>query len=183
VARPSDGTAAAVLDLVLGRPPTLGAGRLLSVDGPSGSGKTTLAERVAALAPGARVVHVDDLVHGWDGLPEVSAHLAELLRPLAAGRPGSFPRYDWVAGRPGGTVSVQPAALVVVEGVGSGSRSIADLVTALVWVEADPAVRMARGFERDGEAYRPHWERWAAAEDAHFGRHGTRERADLVVRT
>ena len=35
--------------------------------------------------------------------------------------------------------------------------------------------------ERDGEAYRPHWERWASQEAAHFAADGTRNRADLRV--
>jgi len=183
VARPSDGTAQAVLDLLLARPATLGAGRLLSIDGPSGSGKTVLADAVAGLVPGARVVHVDDLVPGWDGLPEVAAHLDVLLRPLASGRAGSYPRYDWVSGGPGGTVQVEPAPLLVVEGVGAGAPSVADLVTLLVWVDADEDVRRARGIERDGETYRAYWERWAAAEQVLFAEHGNRARADLVVRT
>jgi hypothetical protein len=42
---------------------------------------------------------------------------------------------------------------------------------------------MQPGIARDGEAYRPHWERWAAQERAHFAAEGTRERADLRLRT
>jgi hypothetical protein len=34
---------------------------------------------------------------------------------------------------------------------------------------------------RDGVGYRPHWRAWAAAERAHHGREGTRERADVLV--
>lgn len=181
--RPSDGTAAAVLDLLLARPATLGDGRLLCVDGPSGSGKTTLAAAVAAAVPAARVVHMDDLFEGWSGLPTVDAQLDGLLRPLLAGRPGTYRRFDWVADRFAETVTVEPAGLLVLEGVGSGSLRTADLATLLVWVEADRDVRMARGLERDGEAYRPYWEQWALAEQEHFAAHRTRERADLVVRT
>ena len=173
--------ARAVLDLVDARSPTLGAGRLLCIDGPAGSGKTTLATAVADLAPACHVVHMDDLYPGWDGLPQVGAQLAGLLRPLAEGRPGRYRRYDWHAGVFAETVTVEPAALLVLEGVGSGSRGTADLVTALVWVEAAYDLRMRRGLERDGEAFAPHWEAWAAAEDEHFARERTRERADLVV--
>jgi hypothetical protein len=36
---------------------------------------------------------------------------------------------------------------------------------------------------RDGETYRPNWERWAASERELFERDRTRERADLVVDT
>jgi len=170
--------AARVLDLTRSRPPTLGTGRLICVDGPAGSGKTTLA---AAL--GAPVVHMDELIEGWHGLRTVDAQLDGLLRPHASGRPGSYRRYDWVAGAYAETVVVPPAPLLVLEGVGAGSLVIAGLVTVLVWVEADHDVRMARGIERDGDAFAPYWEMWAAEESEEFVRNRTRERADLLLRT
>ncbi|MFC7497256.1 MULTISPECIES: uridine kinase family protein [unclassified Nocardioides] len=179
MARPSD----AVLGLLEARPATLGAGRLLCVDGPAGSGKTTLATEVARVSPGARVVHMDDLFEGWTGLPTVDAQLDGLLHPLAAGRPGSYRRYDWIAGAFAETVTVSPVPLLVLEGVGSGSLGTASLATVLVWVEAAYDVRMRRGIERDGEAFAPYWEQWAGAEAEHFARHRTRERADLFVTT
>lgn len=54
-------------------------------------------------------------------------------------------------------------------------------LTALVYVEAPPELRYERGIERDGEAFRPHWERWAAQEDVLFHRERTRDRADVVI--
>jgi uridine kinase len=174
-------TAARVLDLVRSRPATLGRGRLVSIDGPAGAGKTTLAEEIAALAPGALVVHMDDLYEGWNGLPEVSRQLAGLLRPLAERLPGSYRRYDWAAGAWAETVTVQPTDLLVLEGVGSGCRTQDDLIGVLVWVEAPYEQRMRRGIERDGEAFAPHWQAWAEAEELLFARHRTRQRADLVV--
>ena len=51
----------------------------------------------------------------------------------------------------------------------------------LVWVEAPYDVRLRRGLERDGDAFAPHWEQWAADEAALFARERTRERADVVV--
>jgi uridine kinase len=174
-------TAARVLDLVRSRPATLGRGRLVSIDGPAGAGKTTLAEEISALAPGALVVHMDDLYEGWNGLPEVSRQLAGLLRPLAERLPGSYRRYDWAAGAWAETVTVQPTDLLVLEGVGSGCRTQDDLIGVLVWVEAPYEQRMRRGIERDGEAFAPHWQAWAEAEELLFARHRTRQRADLVV--
>jgi uridine kinase len=173
--------AAVALELARSRPPTLGAGRLICVDGPAGSGKTTLAQELADLAPAARVVHMDDLYPGWDGLPLVDAQLESLLRPLAAGQDGSYRRYDWHMGRFAETVSMPPVDLLVVEGVGSGSSRIEDLVTVLVWVQAPYDTRMRRGIERDGDAFAPHWEAWARAEDNLFARERTAERADLAV--
>jgi uridine kinase len=166
-----------LLARVLALPPTLGGGRLVCIDGPAGSGKTTL----AASFGDARVVHMDDLYPGWDGLPQVDAQLATLLRPLATGRPGTYRRYDWYAGAFAETVTVDPVPLLVLEGVGSGASGFGDLHTLLVWVEAPHDVRMRRGIERDGDAFAPHWEQWARDEAALFARERTRERADVVL--
>ena len=174
-------TASIVLSLLAERPPTLGEGRLVCIDGPAGSGKTTLAAAVAAERPAARVVHMDDLYDGWDGLPRLTAQLDGLLRPLARGEAGSYRRYDWHAGRYAETVTVAPGPLLVLEGVGSGSRAHADLITVLSWVEAEPDLRLRRGLERDGATLADRWRRWAADEDRLFRREGTEERADLVV--
>lgn len=175
--------AADLLDLARSRAATLGAGRLVCIDGPAGSGKTTLAAAIAALAPEARVVHMDDLYDGWRGLPRVADQLSGLLRPLAAGEPGRYRRYDWEVGAFAETVEVGPVPLLVLEGVGSGVAAHADLITALAWVEAPTAVRMRRGLDRDGEHARPYWEQWQVDEAALFSREGTRARADLVVDT
>jgi uridine kinase len=177
------GQAATLLELARSRPPTLGAARLVCIDGPAGSGKTTLAAGLTALEPGARVLHMDDLYEGWQGLAKVSDQLGELLRPLADGRAGSYRRYDWHAGRFVETVVVEPLPLLVIEGVGSAARAHADLVTALAWVEAPWPERLRRGLERDGEAMRPEWEQWQVDEAALFEREGTRGRADLIVDT
>jgi hypothetical protein len=173
--------ASVVLSLLEARPPTLGDGRLLCVDGPAGSGKTTLAGAVAARRPEARVIHMDDLYDGWDGLPRLTAPLAGLLRPLARGEAGSYRRYDWHAGRFAETVTVPPGSLLVLEGVGSGSRAHADLITVLAWVEVAPDLRLRRGLARDGIALADRWRQWTVDEELLFRREGTAERADLLV--
>ena len=171
-----------LLELLAGRPPTLGEGRLLCIDGPAGSGKSTLAEAVAARPDSkARVLHMDDLFPGWSGLPRIDDQLDDLLTPLGHGRAGRYRRYDWLAGEFAETVTVDPVPLLVLEGVGSGSSRFADLQTVLVWVEAPYDLRLQRGLARDGEAFAPHWEQWATDEQELFAREGTRERADLVV--
>lgn len=172
----SPATVGTVLDLLPGRD-----GALVCVDGPAGSGKTTLADALVAAVDGAVVVHTDDLLAGWDGLPGLPASLSRLLEPLAAGRAGRYRRYDWDAGRYAEEVAVAPAPLVVVEGVGSGSLPTARLADLLVWVEAPVELRMRRGLERDGDAFAPYWVAWAAAEERLFAEQRTRERADLVV--
>lgn len=173
---------AEVLALALSRPPTLGTGRLICLDGPAGAGKSTLADELRA-ASGATVVPLDAMYDGWDGLPGIGASLDLLLRPLAAGQPGSYRRYDWHAGAFTETVTIAPTELLVLEGVGSGSRVIADLITLLVWLDAAHDVRKRRALDRDGDAFAPQWEAWAEAEASHFEREETRARADVRLAT
>ncbi len=174
-------TARSVLAEVRRRPTTLGSGRLLCLDGPSGAGKTTLATAVSRLERESRVVHMDALYDGWDGLATVGTQLGTLLGPLAHDEPGRYRRYDWAAGAYAGTLRVPPRPLLVLEGVGAWSPAYADLVTLLVWVEAPADVRLARAVARDGADAEPHLRRWAASERAHLDRLGTRQHADLVV--
>ena len=180
---------AEVADLVvwstLLKPPTLGPGRLVCVDGRAGSGKSTLGGAVcdAAKAAGsAHLLHVDDMLDGWSGLPKVASSIdRDVLRPLAEGRAGTYRRYDWEQARFAEEHRVEPVDLLVLEGVGSGASAYADLVTTLVWVDAPPDLRLARGIARDGEGLREHWLRWMEDEDELFLQERTRDRADMLV--
>ncbi len=156
---------------------------VVAVDGPSGSGKTVLGTAVAARLD-APLVHMDDLFPGWDGLVEAPALLAtQVLEPLARGERAAYRRWDWHRDGWAEEVEVPSTQLLVVEGCGSSVGPAARYVAVAVWVEAERAERMRRGLARDGESYRPHWERWAAQEDVLFGADRTRERADVLVRT
>lgn len=167
---------------VVAAPPRCGRTRLVCVDGPSGSGKTVLAARLARALGNPPVLHLDDLYPGWDGLAEVVSLVHDqVVAPLAACRAARYRRYDWERGTYAEEYDLGTPPLLVVEGVAAGSRPIAAHAVLLVWVEALRAERFRRGIERDGEAYRPHWERWARQEDAHFAAQDTRGRADLRV--
>jgi hypothetical protein len=172
----------AVLDHALSRPPSLGAGRLVCIDGLAGAGKTTLATGLAALAP-VQLIHTDELLEGWGGLPGLGATIERLLRPLAAGEPSSWTRWDWHASRWAGDHPLSPGGLLVLEGVGSAPARVDDLVTTLVWVEAPRGERFRRGRARAGAGWRPQWERWLDDEADLHARERTRERADLLLRT
>jgi uridine kinase len=179
-------TADAVLDLALARPARLGRGRLVCVDGPAGSGKSTLAEALGQVARERRLtattVHTDDVLVGWDGLDRLGPRLRrDVVDPLASGEPGGYRRYDWVRATLAEHVPVPPVDLLVLEGVGSAHLGYADLVAALVWVEAPPAVRRARGLARDGEELMPFWDTFVGDEDRLHAAERTRARADLVV--
>lgn len=153
----------------------------MCIDGPTGSGKTTLAGSLEAA--GHTVLHTDEMLEGWGGLPGLPGTVTRLLDPLSRGEEGRWRRWDWVADGWAGTHVVRPGGVLVLEGTGSWSPRIASLVTVLVWVEAAPDTRLARGLARDGEAARPHLERWRRAEAQHFADNDTRSHAHLVVDT
>jgi uridine kinase len=181
--RPLNGTFADLAAQVLAAPARLGEVRLVCIDGPAGSGKTTFAGRLAdALGTGAAVVHMDDIYAGWT-LTGGSARLAAgVLRPLAAGQPGCYHRYDWVAERFDDIPTPVPVPeVLVVEGCGSCPRSVDRWTTLRIWVEAPAPLRLARGLTRDGTHLDPHWRRWQTMESAVFAAEDTCARADLRV--
>lgn len=179
--------------------PSVGDVRLVCVDGPSGSGKTTLASALAqALAPtfgDVPVVHGDELYEGWAvvaGAPDrVTAFdvLSQrvdtwLLERWRHGYAGTHPRWDWYADRWGEPVDVPVSPVVVLEGVGLGARTLRARAVLTVWVEAaDDGVRLDRVLARDGEALRAEMEGWLLDEAAWHRHDGTREGADVELRT
>lgn len=161
------------------------------IDGRSGSGKTSLAAQlVGHLHAQGRAVQqlcVEDLYPGWDGLAEGSRAVAEVL---ATGR---YQRYDWVRGEFAEWVElvadssapradrVDAIPVLVVEGCGAVTRESIAAATAWAertgrgivfsaWLDVPAEVRRSRALARDGEMFRPHWERWAAQEEALFAR-------------
>lgn len=160
-------------------------GGVLLIDGRSGSGKTTLAEHTANTT-GAQVLHVEELYPGWDGLAAGSAAVARALEH------GRYHRYDWIAERFTDHVTLHPGPLIV-EGCGALTRANLRAARAWsqrhrldgvhgVWLELEDDERRRRALDRDGDTFAPHWYRWAAQEDAHFGRHRPWLLADQVRR-
>lgn len=172
-----------VLALARAAEPRCGETVVVAIDGPSGSGKSTLARRIVAEL-GCPLVPMDDLYPGWDGLSQaVELVTTQVLEPIARGERVTYQRWSWVRNTWVGHVEVPTARILVVEGCGSSVGLAGRHAAVRVWVEADLTTRMRRGIERDGETYRPHWERWARQEEALFAADRTRERADVVVWT
>jgi uridine kinase len=173
---------AALAERVRSAAPRCGTIRLVCIDGPSGSGKTTLAARLAAALGDPPVLHMDDIYPGWDGLAAAVPLLHDqVVAPLAAGRPACYRRYDWHRGEFAEVHDLGTPDVLIIEGAGCGARVIAERASLLLWIEAPRDERFRRGIARDGETYRPHWERWARQEAAHFAAESTACRADVRV--
>jgi hypothetical protein len=161
--------------------PRSGRTCVVAVDGRSGAGKTSLAAGLRAELA-APVVTLEELYGGWDGLERgIDLLVSEVLGPLSAGWAARVPRYDWGAGAWDAPWVLEPPAVLIVEGVGAGARRAAAYESALVWMEVPDSVRKSRALDRDGETFAPHWDAWAAQEDALLARERTPERADVVV--
>lgn len=150
------------------------AGRLILVDGTSGAGKTTLAESLAQ-ADGARLVHMDDLYAGWDGLAHATATLERILAERVLGVRPRWRRWDWDASDWGAEDSVAPESPLVVEGCGSVTAVTARRADRVLWLDGPEPVRRARILARDGDD--SWWEGWRRQE----ARHRIRHRPDLLA--
>jgi hypothetical protein len=129
-------------------------------------------------------VHLDVIYPGWDGLEAGIALVTEhVLEPLARGEQAAYPRWDWMRSRRGRTIHVPAASHLVLEGCGALVPPAAAFAAVRVWVDAPTEVRKQRALSRDGETYAPHWDRWAAQEDAVYAPVRPWAGAALVVRT
>lgn len=154
-----------------------GAPRLL-IDGRSGSGKTELARALVTELPHVQLVRLDDVYPGWSGLQEGSDYVREHV--LAAPVP-RWQRWDWTAGERAEWHDVDPARPIVIEGCGALSRANRELATSGVWVALDAETRKRRALNRDGAAYAPHWDAWAAQEQEFIERENPARLADIVI--
>jgi para-aminobenzoate synthetase len=176
-----ESVAVAVAEAARRAVPQCGRTRVLAVDGRSGAGKTSLAAGLRA-ALGAPVLALEELYGGWDGLERgIDLLVAAVLEPLSAGRTARVPRYDWIAAAWDTPWVLEPPGLLIVEGVGAGARRAAAYASVLVWMEAPESVRKKRALDRDGETFAPHWDMWAAQEDAMLAREHTPLRADFLI--
>lgn len=160
-----------------------GVPTLVLIDGRSGAGKSTFADALATRLDDAVIVRLDDVYPGWDGLRAGADIVCEhILRPLRHGEAARWPLWDWATDRPsGGEAVVASSPIVLVEGAGVLTPESAELADVTVWLDAPDAARKERALDRDGDTYRPHWERWADQEDAHLREHRPTELAQIVV--
>ncbi|MFE9849896.1 uridine kinase [Streptomyces sp. NPDC005576] len=162
--------------------PSLGPVRLVAIDGHAGSGKSTLATRLAAALGAAPVLRLDDLATHEELFAWTDRLHAQVLLPLSRGERARYAPYDWTARRFGPERTLDPAPVVLIEGVGAGRRFLRPWLAALWWMELDRETSWARGRRRDGPALNGFWDSWTVAEDEHFAEDPSRPYADSLVR-
>lgn len=157
---------------------------VLLIDGRSGAGKSSLARALVAQWPlrgRVQLVALDSIYPGWDGL-DAGVELARdlILTPHARGVVGVWQRWDWTIGETAEAHAVDPSLPLIVEGAGVLTPGTARLADVSVWLESPAASRRERALTRDGDTYRPHWDRWARQEQHHVLRDDPMRLATLV---
>jgi uridine kinase len=175
------------LAVVLSRVRALPGRPIIGIDGPGASGKSTLAARLAAAFGGCTVVHGDDFYHpsesrppeddiGVGGLFDLDRLRDQAVRPAREGRATRYQVYDWGLDRLTDWVEIPAEGPVIVEGVCCTEERLRHLYDLRLFVDADPAVRLARAMARDGEHMRRLWvDVWMPSED----RYVATQRPDL----
>jgi hypothetical protein len=159
-----------LVELIEAAEPRCGQVRVVAVDGGAAAGKSSLAAALAARLDCAAVLSTDTMLDGWAGQFSFWPRLrAGVLAPLAAGRPGSYRRYDWHAMRFAETVAVPVPRVLLVEGV-SAITACAGRLAVPIFLDVPRDVRERRWIERDGPPGQS-WQDWLDGEDRYFGEH------------
>ena len=158
---------------------------IILIDGRSGSGKSTLAALLQnqLFKDGEslpRLIHMDDLYEGWDGLQACVDYLQRLiLNPISSHRKASWQEFNCSTGERERWREFEGGTPLIVEGCGSLSRFAAEAADLKIWVESDDQVRYQRWLEREGND--EFFGKWAAQEVEFYARERSPELADLTV--
>lgn len=175
-----------------------GAPKLVHITGPVGAGKTTLSRQLLAQHVGA-LISTDHYLPDYSVVPphrrdepdEADLNLlAQNLNALSQRQPTHVPVWSFQTHRREGTQLVQPANLIVVEGLFALHPRIASLADVLVYVHAATDTRWSRweAIELRGErgmgvaAARQHFNTIAEPTFAKYAEH-YKSVAHLIVTT
>lgn len=141
----------------------LGPRAVVGVTGPVAAGKSTLARALLGETRGL-VVSTDHYLPDYERTPEhlrdlpESSDLARLARDLAelrAGRATEIPQWSFESHSRVGELRVEPAELIVVEGLHALHELARAHVDIAVYVEAPRDARWARAVAREQAGERP----------------------------
>ncbi|MGZ8178163.1 uridine kinase family protein [Williamsia sp. SKLECPSW1] len=160
---------------------------IVVIDGPSGAGKSTFADALmralSARRMHAALVRTDEFATWQDPAGWWSEMDREVLQAFRRGHDFRHRPRVWSGdvAEPGPRVWRRWEPLLVIEGVTSARRRIADRVAAALWLDGeDRETRLERAVARDGESARPHLRRWQEFEDGWFAVDRTRERCRVL---
>jgi dephospho-CoA kinase len=160
---------------------------IVLIDGRAGSGKSTLAEKLqqqlfrdGESAP--RVIHMDNIFEGWEGLSLGSDYLVRfILNPLARKEAASWQDWSWVRNERSSWREFSGGTPLIVEGCGSLTERSKEHADISIWLEASEETRRERWLKR--ERHLDKFDFWAAQELDFYAREKSKSLADLVFAT
>jgi uridine kinase len=160
---------------------------IILIDGRAGSGKSTFAEKLqqqlfreGESAP--RVIHMDNIFEGWDGLALGSDYMVRfILQPLARRETASWQDWSWVKNQRSSWREFSGGTPLIVEGCGSLTQRSKEHADISIWLEASEEVRRERWIQR--ERHLEKFDFWAAQELDFYAREKSQSLADLVIKT
>jgi adenylate kinase family enzyme len=160
---------------------------IVLIDGKAGSGKSTFAEslqqqlfRDGESAP--RVIHMDNIFEGWDGLALGSDYMVRfILQPLARQETASWQDWSWVKNQRSSWREFSGGTPLIVEGCGSLTERSKEHADICIWLEASEETRRERWIQR--ERHLEKFDFWAAQELDFYAREKSQSLADLVIKT
>lgn len=166
---------------------------IVLIDGRAGAGKSLFAQELAnayfkSEKQAARVISMDDLYPGWEGLASGSIYLlTQILTPLFQGKTANWQIWNWAEDRReaddqvNGHREFSGGTALIVEGCGSISRLTSELADITIWIEADTQVRKNRFHQRDSGKFDGYFAIWSAQEDEFYEKEKSLELAQLVI--
>ena len=160
---------------------------IVLIDGRAGSGKSTFAEalqqqlfRDGESAP--RVIHMDNIFEGWDGLALGSDYMVRfILQTLARRETASWQDWSWVKNQRSSWREFSGGTPLIVEGCGSLTERSKEHADISIWLEASEETRRERWIQR--ERHLEKFDFWAAQELDFYAREKSQSLADLVIKT
>jgi pantothenate kinase len=160
---------------------------IILIDGRAGSGKSTFAKalqqqlfRDGESAP--RVIHMDNIFEGWDGLALGSDYMVRfILQPLARLETASWQDWSWVKNQRSSWREFSGGTPLVVEGCGSLTERSKEHADISIWLEASEETRRERWIQR--ERHLEKFDFWAAQELDFYAREKSQSLAELVIKT
>ena len=162
---------------------------IILIDGRAGAGKSEFAkalqnELFRALEQAPRVISMEELYSGWDGLNDGALRLIrEILIPLQKSNETFWYPYDWEQQAVSENISsFKKQTPLIIEGCGALSLASSELADFRIWIDAHEDIRKQRFSERDRGLFDKYFDSWAAQEDAFYSTHRSAELADLRFR-
>ena len=166
---------------------------VILIDGRAGSGKSHFAaqlkqELFALSHPVPKVIAMDELYPGWEGLQSGANYLVDnILTPLSKNQPALWQQWDWSKNQRGGDDvgngqrSFEGDNALIVEGCGSLSLRSKPFANLSIWIERPQIERKQAIKQRDGNKFDPYWDIWFSQEEEFYLANSSSSLADLLL--